>query len=69
MGWMERLFHAMGKAWMVVLVVAVVMSLAHGFCRHVAGMIHPAPVVANDYAPVLAREIDRYGEASGPQGP
>lgn len=58
---MERLFHAMARLWMAVLVVAVVTSLAHGLYRHVAGMIHPAPV--------LAREIDRYGEASGPTGP
>lgn len=59
---MERLFHAMGRTWMAVLVLAVMAVLAHGLCRHVAGMIHPAPVVANDYAPVLALESEGYGE-------
>ena len=59
---MERLFHAMGRIWMAVLVMAVTVLLAHGLCRHMAGMIHPTPVVANDYAPVLALESEGYGE-------
>lgn len=59
---MERLFHTMGRVWMAVLVLAVVALLANGLCRHVAGMIHPAPVMADDYAPVLALGIEEYGE-------